>query len=404
MRVFIGGSRDQRAAAVRAYAASLPPLRDIHAAAHWPFLRHVMPPIQPPVIADPVTLWLRDLHLAFPPPRTPGVRCVLTQSTYQLQRVLDALGTNRSYVVIADADNRLRSEIAGARGPWARIDITDLGAGGPSTPLGTGREGPDDEQPPTFADVPSSPAALLLHRATEALESRDLDAARGLIEDAMRLDPAWEATHFELGKVFLWSDDTAAAAAAFTEAGRLMPTFAAAFSNLGAALGEMDRQDEALAALEQALAHDPNGFPVLNNIGAVHRDAGRLREAEEAFRQVLTLAPSFVVGHYNLGHTLFLAGRFDEARAAYEAGYERDAQKNVRQACRLAVARAASGDGEGAAALIDMVGSTAPPEVMRELAGEVEMTLDGGLKASVYPARSVPACAAALAAVRRYVE
>jgi tetratricopeptide (TPR) repeat protein len=393
MKVFIGGSRDQRAAAVRAYAASLPPLREIHAASHWPFLRQVMRPIRPPVFGGPATFWLRDLHLAFPPPRTPGIRCVLTQSTYQLQRVLDALGTNRSYAVIADADNRLRSEIAGARGPWARIEITDFGAGG--------REGPDYESPHEFEDVPASAPALLLHRATEALEARDVAAARGLIEDALRLDPAWEAAHFEMGKICLWSDDTAGAAAAFAEAGRLMPTFAAAFSNLGAALGEMDRPDDALAALQQALAHDPNGFPVLNNIGAVHRDAGRLREAEDAFRHVLALAPSFVFGHYNLGHTLFLGGRFDEARAAYEAGYERDGQKNPRQACRLAVARAASGDGAGAVSLIEAVASALPPDVMRELTDEMEMTLDGGLKASVYPAGSVAACEAALAAVRR---
>jgi Tfp pilus assembly protein PilF len=394
MRVFIGGGRDQRAAAVRAYAAALPPLREVHAASHWPFLRHVMPPIQPPAFGGPATLWFRDLHLAFPPPRTPGVRCVLTQSTYQLQRVLDALATNPAYEVIADADNRLRSEISGARGPWARIEITDLGAGG--------REGPDYESPRKFGDVPSSAAALLLHGATEALEAQDITAARRLIEEALALDPAWEAAHFELGKLCLWSDDTAGAAASFARAGRLMPTLAPAFSNLGAALGELDRPDEALTALHQALTHDPNGFPILNNIGAVYRDTGRLEEAEAAFRQVLTLAPSFVFGHYNLGHTLFLAGRFDEARAAYEAGYERDAQKNARQGCRLAVARAASGDGEGAAALIDKVGGAVPPEVMRDLAGEVEMTLDGGLKASAFPARSIPACETALAAVRRY--
>jgi hypothetical protein len=91
-----------------------------------------------------------------------------------------------------------------------------------------------------------------------------------------------------------------------------------------------------------------------------------------------------------------------ELARAFLQGYERDAQKNARQACRLAVARAASGDGDGAAGLIDSIGSAVPSEVMRELAAEVEMTLDGGLKASVYPARSAAACEAALAAVRRY--
>lgn len=408
MRVFIGGSRDQRAAAVRVYVAAVAgpkgpplPLRETHAAAHWPFLRSVPTPLMSagPALPDgprhPTILWLRDLHLGFPQPKTPGVRCVLTQSTYQLQRVLDVLRTNPAFVVVADGDSRLRSESAGARGPWSRIEVTDLGAGG--------REGQDDESPGEFSGVPASAAALLLHRATRELETGAIDDARALVDEAIRLDPSWEASHFELGKLCLWSDDTAGAAAAFGEAAHLMPTFAAAFSNLGAALGEMDRAEEALAALECALAHDPNGFPVLNNIGAVHRDAGRLGDAENAFRRVLTLAPSFVFGHYNLGHTLFLAGRFEEARAAYEGGYERDSQKNARQACRLAVARAAAGDAAGAVTLLEAVGGAAPPEVMQNLAGEVEMTIDGGLRASVYPAASVSACEAALTAIRRYL-
>lgn len=392
MRVFIGGSRDQRAAAVRAYAGT--PLREIHAAAHWPFLRHVMPPIQPPVAPHPPTvLWLRDLHLAFPPPRTPGIRCVLTQSTYQLQRVLDALGANAGYTLIADGDNRLRSEAAGSRGPWSRIEITDLGAGG--------REGPDYEAAANVDGVPSSAAALLLHRATRHVEDQEVDAARATLEEALALDPSWEATHFELGKICLRTEDTPGAANAFAEAARLMPTFAAALSNLGAALGEMDRSEEALAALQQALAHDPNGFPIRNNIGAVHREAGRLDLAEASFRKVVAQAPTFVFGHYNLGHTLFLAGRFVDARDAYEEGYRRDAQKNARQACRLALARAAAGDAGGAMALIAQVGGSVPPDLMQDLAAEMELALDGGLKASIYPAASVAACEAALAAVRR---
>jgi hypothetical protein len=99
---------------------------------------------------------------------------------------------------------------------------------------------------------------------------------------------------------------------------------------------------------------------------------------------------------------LFLAGQFDDARTAYEEGYRRDSQKNARQACRLAVARAAAGDAGGAVSLVDDLGRLMPPEVMRELAAEMTATLDGGLRTSVYPAASIPACEAALAAVRRY--
>jgi Tfp pilus assembly protein PilF len=390
--VFVGGSRDQRAATVRASVekAAGPPLRELHVAAHWPFLRHIKPPMHAAGGDGPATLWLRDLDLAFPPQRMPGIRLVLTQSTYQLQRVLDALDTNPSWSVVADADRRLQSEISARRGPWARIRVVDLGSGRPDTSTFETRDG--------FEDVPSD-AALRLHDATSQLERRDVDGARRSIEEAIHLDPSWEASHFELGKVCLLTEDTERAAAAFAEAGRLMPSFAAAFGNLGAALGELDRGDEALAALEQALRHDPHGFPILNNIGAVKREMGHLDEAEASFRQVVALAPSFVFGHYNLGQTLFLQGRFADARIAYEEGASRDPQKNPRQACRLAVARAASGDIAGAMSQIVGVSQAVPVHAMRELAGEMEVAL---LALSTLPSLAAIELSAVLDAVRRY--
>jgi tetratricopeptide (TPR) repeat protein len=369
IKVFIGGSRDARAAAVRdAFPnTTSPPLREIHSARFWPQLRYVMPPIQRPVASGSATLWFRDLHLAFPPQQMPGIRLVLTQSTYQLQRVLDALDSNPSYAVVADGGDTLRTEAAGRRGPWARIDVHDLGLAGDLA--GTTSTAPVLEPPP------ASEAAVLLHRATEQLHQQDVPAARALVEQAIAIDPGWEAAHFELAKLALMTEDTAGAASAFAEAARLMPTFASAFSNLGAALGELERPTEAISALEQALANDPNGFPTLSNLGAVYRDLGRLDEAEGAFRRAIALAPSFVFGHYNLGHTLFLQGRFANARDAYEAGMNVDPQKNPRQACRLAVVRAAAGDVAGGLRELEAIAGRVPADAMRDLAEEAAETL-----------------------------
>jgi tetratricopeptide (TPR) repeat protein len=390
--VYIGGTRDQRAAAVR--AASLPtnsPLREIHSAAFWPQLRHVMPPIQRPVADGSATFWFRDLHLAFPPQRMPGIRLVLTQSTYQLQRVLDALDANPRYAVVADGGDSLRTEAAGRRGPWVHIDIHDLG---PAPDHAAAAPPPQVQEPPT-----ASEAALLLHRATEQILQQDVPAARALVEQALAIDRGWEAAHFELGKLALMTEDTEGAARSFAEAGRLMPTFAAAFSNLGAALGELERPEEAIRALEQALASDPNGFPTLSNLGAVYRDLGRLEEAERAFRRAIALAPSFVFGHYNLGHALFLQGRFADAREAYQAGMSVDPQKNPRQACRLAVVRAAAGDVAGGVRALDEIASRVPSDAMRDLAEEAIETL-GALEA--LPVFNNGELAAMVAAVRRY--
>ena len=194
---------------------------------------------------------------------------------------------------------------------------------------------------------PHNPA-LLLARGSVAMEMQDMQAALDCVQAAVELAPDWEAAHFELGKTWLRADDTPRAAAAFAQAARLMPRFATAWSNLGAALGEMERRDEALAALRRATEHDPYGHPTLNNIGVVLRDLGQLGDAEAAFRQVVALAPAFVFGWYNLAQTLLLAKDYAGARRMYEEAFERDPQKSARQAVRLAVVRAATGDEGGA--------------------------------------------------------
>jgi tetratricopeptide (TPR) repeat protein len=141
-----------------------------------------------------------------------------------------------------------------------------------------------------------------------------------------------------------------------------MPSFATAWSNFGAALGELERRDDAIAALRRALEYDPYGHPTLNNLGVALRDLGDLAGAEATFRQVVHIAPAFVFGRYNLAQTLLLARRYDEALAAYEDASASDPERSPRQASRLAVARAAAGDGAG--------GVTAMQEAIAGLTGE----------------------------------
>lgn len=369
--------------------------------ADWPFLRRVTPER----IASAL-IHLPDLHLAFPSGQTQGTRLVLTQSTYQVQRWLDWLDANPDVSAIADADRveleRRSPETFAGRGPWSRVEIVDV-----KTDSEAAREGPpcavsagDEDAGGAVAarrelhdafvqpdpavrldvcrratDLEPDDAALLLAYASTCMELQLLDDAKQALAHALALAPDWEAVHFERGKLLLRLEETEQAALAFAEAARLMPTFAAAYSNLGAALGELERPAAALDALTRALDLDPRGHPILNNIGAVHRDEGRLDDAEAAFRQVIAIAPGFVFGRYNLAHTLLLKGEFAGARAVYEEAFARDPQKNARQACRLAVARAAAGDADGAIALLLEVCGELPPEGRQVLLEETESTL-----------------------------
>ena len=82
---------------------------------------------------------------------------------------------------------------------------------------------------------------------------------------------------------------------------------------------------------------------------------------------MIEINPGFVFGHYNLGHTLFLTGKYPEAIGAYEDGQRRDPQQNRRQGCRLAIARLAAGDAEGAERGLWRCANAAPPDERDDL-------------------------------------
>jgi tetratricopeptide (TPR) repeat protein len=360
MRVLLGGARPDPGALL------------LDDTSEWPFRRGAISP--PP--AAPAAIHIRNLHLAFPSGQRAGTRLVLTQSTYQLQRWLDWAAAHPGTAVTADADEqalrRSAPEAFAKRGPWSRIEILTRPDGDAVTGDRTASElhaafvQPDPElrRRACLRAVEEDPAepALLLALGSSAMEIQDVQAALDADEAAVALALDWEAAYFELGKVWLRADDTARAAAAFGEAARLMPSFATAWSNFGAALGELERRDDAIAALRRALEYDPYGHPTLNNLGVALRDLGDLAGAEATFRQVVHIAPAFVFGRYNLAQTLLLARRYDEALAAYEDASASDPERSPRQASRLAVARAAAGDGAG--------GVTAMQEAIAGLTGE----------------------------------
>ncbi len=374
--LIVGGTRQQRVAVARTRGGAPTVALD---AATLPFVRFT-----PGMLTrrTPRVIAIDDIERACPNAQAGGARLVLTQSTYLVQKLLDLLDASDRVIVTAGraALERNAGDALQARGPWGRFEVVDLDR---PTTIFTTEDTEDTEGKSAGVEnlSPVSPMSSVVERlilaytttsttervrlCTEAAaanddavaqlalasacrEARDMDGARAALDRAAALAPDWEAVHYESGKFWLGYDDTEQARAAFQRACDLMPTFSAAFSNLGATLGELDQPDAALAAFRRALANDPHSFTVLNNIGVVSRELGRLDESERAFRRVIELAPDFVFGYYNLGHTLFLAGQFGAALAAYEEGQRRDAEKNRRQGCRLAIVRFANGDAAGA--------------------------------------------------------
>jgi tetratricopeptide (TPR) repeat protein len=181
--------------------------------------------------------------------------------------------------------------------------------------------------------------------------------------------------HWERGKERLKADDMEAACAEFQQTVELEPGYAPAWANLGATLGELGRSDEALTAFERALAIDPGSRQTINNIGVVQRELGKLAESEASFRRVVELSPELAFGYYNLGHTLFLQGRFQAALAAYAQGQSRDPERNPVQASRLALCKAATGDGDGALRELQNATASLPADYRRQLLADTSAVL-----------------------------
>jgi tetratricopeptide (TPR) repeat protein len=377
-----GATRPARIAAANAREQDYPEhARVVLDAASLPFTRLDQLELPP----APRVVRIDDLELAFPDHQTGGVRLVLTQPTYLLQKLIQRLAPHDVVIATAARDDGWRVFQAAA--------LEDTGG----TKDGREENSPGDASVNSLAATSVAFVSLLqrafrsdsaieraaicreaartasgseicaLALASACREIEDVAGARAALDRALQLAPDWDAAHFEDGKFWLAADDMPRARDGFARAAAMMPTFSPAFSNLGATLGELDDAEGAAAAFHHALEHDPDNFTLLNNIGVVERERGRLEASEEALTRVTTLAPGFVFGHYNLGHTKFLRGDYTGALAAYEEGWQLDPQKNRRQGCRLALVRFANGRVETAERDFWELADSAPPEEREEL-------------------------------------
>jgi tetratricopeptide (TPR) repeat protein len=355
--LIVGGSPADRARIAQAHIPQSRAAIRLEAAT-LPFTRVEAVPLP----AAPRVVLIHDIERAFPDAQTQGIRLVLTQSSYLIQKWLDRLDRRDRIVATADrgALEANAPEALRARGAWRLFDVTDL----------------DDSERATKEKLTSASSVSSVSFVSSTPTNQQLASAYmlgnaaervGLCREAVALEAESAIAHLALASACRETNDAASARAALDRALALAPDFEAAHYESAKLWLELDDPAAALGAFEHALAFDPDSHPLLNNIGVVSREIGRLERSEAALRRVVALAPGFVFGHYNLGHTLFLAGRYGDALRAYEEGHRLDPQKNRRQACRMAVARLACGDRAGAERDLWNAANTAPPEEREDL-------------------------------------
>jgi tetratricopeptide (TPR) repeat protein len=164
---------------------------------------------------------------------------------------------------------------------------------------------------PTCADFHNNRGLILfnLGRTDESIAAH---------REAARLRPEFPEAHNNLGNALLKKGQLAEATAEYRTTIALRPSYANAYSNLGVALQKQRKMEEAIAAYRQAVHYQPNHAEAHSNLGVALRESGRMAEAIEEYRIAIRMDEKCLDAYSNLGAALQDVGRDDEAIAVLE--------------------------------------------------------------------------------------
>jgi Tfp pilus assembly protein PilF len=119
------------------------------------------------------------------------------------------------------------------------------------------------------------------------------------------------------GKEFEKNGELARARALYTDAVRIEPRYAVSQYNLGIILIAFGEQAQAFEHLAAAARLDPGNADAQFNLGIFFLQNERWPEAAQCFEATLKLRPAFALAHFRLGQTLVQLGKLPEAAGQY---------------------------------------------------------------------------------------
>ncbi len=178
--------------------------------------------------------------------------------------------------------------------------------------------------------TPSAEAFITFSRTAHAWDAEenpngDVDEALRLLQEAVRLDPAFYKAWVNLGLAWERKGNLTEAQRCYEQAIRVQPAwFPLAHYNLAGLHLRRGNLTEALKACEAALRADPLFARAHLRKGTVLAQMKRWTEAIAAFEKAIELEPELAMAHNNLGLAYFALGRMAEARAAFLRAIELD--------------------------------------------------------------------------------
>jgi len=139
------------------------------------------------------------------------------------------------------------------------------------------------------------------------------------LQQAIKSNPQDSALHYELGNLYLQSDQTNEAITCYSAALKLSPNHPQILLQLGNAYSALGLFAEAVSYFQKATRADPTNAAAHFNLANALRELGKPEQAAASYRVALELAPSDADIHNNLGNVLRELGQLDKAIACYKA-------------------------------------------------------------------------------------
>ena len=198
---------------------------------------------------------------------------------------------------------------------WWVMVFKDNRVSSPATTLVTAEDRKPTQAPPRRADRQVSEAFnARIGRGNELLAQDKPEEALQAFSEALKLNPADEDVHYDLGVALTRLGKIDEAIVQYQEALNLFPQYMEAHNNLGNLLMRSGRTQEAIQQFESALQISPDYASAHNNLGTALQRTGRSNDAIIHFQRAAQINPDYWQAHFNVGTSCMEAGRFAEAR------------------------------------------------------------------------------------------
>ena len=158
---------------------------------------------------------------------------------------------------------------------------------------------------------------------------KDYKSAVREFEKALRIRPAYDDAHYNMGTALLHLGKISEAKAHLERAIALDPDNPQAHNNLGMIYSDGGQYDKAVEQFQTAIALDPFNPEVYNNLGLALARSDKYKKAIDAYLEALRLRPGFPGARNNLGVAYMDIGKYEEAVRQFQTGLSVESDRSA---------------------------------------------------------------------------